>query len=202
MKFILSFTLFSFALFCCTPMDSSLMDSIEYTVLKQENANFSQAVNFHEIIGDYMKYHPFMDKNITFRIAALSYPTVDPNGIPVMASGLVFHPINKKSKGVIDFMPTAHIDSEGGGTDEMYPVEGLLILLGYTVIVPDLLGSGVSKDMPIPFLLVENTGRVSYDMRCAAAQYLWDEFRYVLPLETMILGYSLGGSAALATQKY
>jgi len=39
-------------------------------------------------------------------------------------------------------------------------------------------------------------------MRRAAAQYLWDEFRYVFPAETIIMGYSLGGSAALATQKY
>jgi dienelactone hydrolase len=115
---------------------------------------------------------------------------------------LVFHPINKKSKGVIDFSPTAHMDSEGGGTDELYAIEGILILMGYTVIIPDLIGSGISKDMQVPFLMAENTGRVAYDMRRAAAQYLWDEFKHQLPAETIIMGYSLGGSAALATQKY
>ena len=202
MRFIRFFLPLSFALACCSPMDSFQIEGIGYTVLHSETANFSQVKNFNPIIGDYMKYHPFVDKNLTFRVAALSYATVDPKGNPVEASGLVYHPISKKSKGVIDFMPTAHIHSDGGGTDEVYIVEGLLITLGYTVIVPDLIGSGVSKDMPIPFLMAENTGRVSYDMRRAAAQYLWDEFRYVLPVETKVLGYSLGGSAALSTQKY
>jgi pimeloyl-ACP methyl ester carboxylesterase len=115
---------------------------------------------------------------------------------------MVYHPINKKSKGVIDFLPTAHLDKYGGGSDVFYAIEGMLVYFGYTVIMADLIGSGTTKDLPIPFLMAENTGRVAYDMRRAAAQYLWDEFRYQLPTETTIMGYSLGGSAALAAQKY
>ncbi|MCL2727251.1 MAG: hypothetical protein FWD56_02570 [Bacteroidales bacterium] len=187
---------------CCTPMQMDQMEYIDYSVEKQETADFSDLDNFDPLLKDFKDFLFFLDKKMVFRVAAISYQTVDPNGQPVKASGLVFHPLNKKSKGVIDFLPTAHMDSEGGGTDELYAIEGILILLGYTVIIPDLLGSGISKDMQIPFLMAENTGRVAYDMRRAAAQYLWDEFRYVFPYETTIMGYSLGGSAALATQKY
>ena len=178
------------------------MDPIEYSILKYENGDASSIDKFYPLAADVLKYYPLLDKKLTFRITAISYPTVDPNGKEVIASGLVFHPLNKKSKGFIDFMPSAHIDNDGGGTDEMYAVEALLILFGYTIIMPDMIGSGISKDLVIPFLMVENSGRVAWDMRRAAAQYLWDEFRYSMPTETMIMGYSLGGNLALAAQKY
>ena len=202
MKHALFFILISFALTSCYHMDTYQMESIDYSVLKYENADFSAAEMFYPIAGDFLKYYPFLDKKLTFRITAISYPTVDPNGNPIEASGLVFHPLNKKSKGVIDFMPSAHIDNYGGGTDEMYAVEGLLSMFGYTIILPDLIGSGISKDSIIPFMMVENNGRVAWDMHRAAAQYLWDEFRYTLPHETIIMGYSLGGNLALSAQKY
>ncbi|MDR2585421.1 MAG: hypothetical protein LBC84_04270 [Prevotellaceae bacterium] len=197
--FFLTFSLFFVS---CSQMDMVQPDPIEYSVFKYESANYASLDNFDPLLQDLKDYLIFLDKKMTFSIAALKYATVDPNGKEVWASGLVFHPINKKSRGVIESMPTAHIDSEGGGTDEMYVFEGILILLGYTVIIPDLIGSGISKDLQIPFMMAENTGRVAYDMRRAASQYLWDQFRYAIPTETTIMGYSLGGSAALATQKY
>ena len=202
MKHLFFLTLLTLTLNCCTCMDMYQMEPIEYTVLKYEAADFSSVDNFYSIAGDVLQYYPFLDKKLTFSITAISYPTVDPHGYPVEASGLVFHPTNKKSKGVIDFMPSAHIDKYGGGTDEMYAVEGLLSLFGYTIIIPDMIGSGISKDSIMPFLMVENSGRVAWDMRRAAAQYLWDKFRYEFPTETLIMGYSLGGSLALAAQKY
>ncbi|MCL1974226.1 MAG: hypothetical protein FWG54_05360 [Bacteroidetes bacterium] len=194
------FLLLSFSLACCTQMDQ--MERSDYSVIKYEIAGYAEFDRFHPLLADYKDLFVFFDKELIFKVAAISYPTVDPSGAPVEASGLVFHPINKKSRGVIDFLPSAHMDSEGGGTDEMYAEEAVLILMGYTVIMPDLIGSGISKEKYMPFLMAENTGRVAYDMRRAAAQYLWDEFRYPFPSETIIMGYSLGGSAALATQKY
>ena len=200
MKHTLFFFLFGYALTCCSPMDK--MNVIDYHVIKYETAGYDQFDKFHPLLAEYKDFFIFFDKTLEFKVAAISYPTIDPNGNPVEASGLVFHPINKKSKGVIDFLPSAHMDNDGGGTDEMYPEEAVLILMGFTLILPDLIGSGTSKDKYIPFLMAENTGKVAYDMRRAAAQYLWDEFHYVFPSETTIMGYSLGGSAALATQKY
>ena len=202
MKRTLFSIFFGFALAGCTDIHMDHIEFINYSIVKHETADYSDLDNFNPLLGDFKDFLFFLDKKLIFRVAALSYPTIDPNGKPVTASGLVFHPVNRKSKGVIDFMPTAHMDSEGGGTDELYAIEGILILMGYTVIIPDLLGSGISKHLPIPFLFAENTGRVAYDMRRAAAQYLWDEFRYPFPSETIIMGYSLGGSAALAAQKY
>ena len=200
MKQTFYFLLLSSLFACCTPMDQ--MELNPYSIIKYETAGYADFDKFHPIMGEYKEFFIFFDKELEFRVTAISYPTVDPNGEPVEASGLVYHPVNRKSRGVIDFLPSAHMDNDGGGTDQMYAEEAVLILMGYTIIMPDLIGSGISKDKYIPFLMSENTGRVAYDMRRAAAQYLWDEFGYTLPSETIIMGYSLGGSAALATQKY
>jgi len=197
------FLLLGSILACCTPVDMYRMESIDYSVTHWETADFSSLTKFDPMMENFETiFSLILDKKLTFRVAAITYPTVDPNGEPVTASGLVYHPINKKSKGVIDFLPMAHLNRDGGTSEDLYAAEGMLALLGYTVILPDLIGSGVSKDKIVPFLMAENTGRVAYDMRRAAAQYLWDEFNYKLPQKTTILGYSLGGSAALAAQKY
>ena len=201
MKKILFIVTLGFALACCTPMDSYEPVPVHYQVLRWENAGISDLGKFEDGLSDYANFLFFVDKNLTFRITAIEYDTVDPNGNPVKASGLVFHPLNKKSRGVFDAMPIARLGREGPSVG-MYALEGLIAMAGYTVILPDLLGFGSSDDLWPPFLMTENTGRVAYDMRRAATCFLWDEFRYALPTETTIIGYSLGGSAALATQKY
>ena len=205
MKQSLYYLLLGAFLTCCTPMDQ--IEPLAYSVLGWEEGSFSNISRFqtsdHGVfdLNNIAEYLFFFDKTVTFRVAALEYATVDPHGNPVMASGVVFHPLNRKSKGVITVLPTARIGGNGP-SDELFAIEGITALHGYTVMLPDLLGFGVSKDLRSPFLMAENTGRVTYDMRRAAAQYLWDQFRYTLPAETIIMGYSLGGSAALATQKY
>ena len=193
----------NFLLACCTPTPMDKMEGIEYSVLNWEVAGFSSLKKFDPMMESFEGLLSFfLDKNFTFHVAAISYPTVDPNGEPVTASGLVYHPLNRKSKGVIDFMPMAHLNREGGTSEELYVAEGMMALLGYTVIIPDLIGSGVSKEKMVPFLMAENTGRVAWDMHRAAAQYLWDQFKYALPAETALMGYSLGGNAALAAQRH
>ncbi|MCL2502521.1 MAG: alpha/beta hydrolase [Bacteroidales bacterium] len=187
---------------CCTPTPMDLMEEVEYSVTDWENGGYSSLNKFDPMMANFeMIFNLVLDKNLIFRVASITYPTEDPNGNRVEASGLVYHPVNKKSKGVVDFLPMAHLNRDGGTSEDLFVAEGMLALLGYTVIVPDLLGSGASKEMMVPFLMTDNTGRVACDMHRAAAQYLWDEFRYALPAQTTILGYSLGGSAALATQK-
>ncbi|MDR2585419.1 MAG: alpha/beta fold hydrolase [Prevotellaceae bacterium] len=204
MKHFSLFFLFSLGLLlvCCTPMDQ--IEPLAYKLLKYESADFSSLDKFEHRglnVSEYGDILFFVDKKITYGVAAIEYTTVDPNNNQVQASGLVYHPINKKSKGIVEMLPFANLDLEGP-SDKLFTIEGLPIFRGYTVIVPDLLGFGVSNNIKAPFLMTENTGRVAYDMRRAAANYLWEQFRYQIPSETVIAGYSSGGSAALATQKY
>lgn len=80
------------------------------------------------------------------RITAISYHTVDPGGKPVVSSGIIMRPTNRKPKGVLHFLPSANIDKFGSGSDALLIFEGVLAFLGYVVIIPDLLGNGVTKD--------------------------------------------------------
>lgn len=186
----------------CTPMDTIEIAPVYYKVLQSGDTDFSDIKKFNPILEDFSSLLFFLDKSISIRITALEYDTVDPFGQPIRASGLVLHPLNKKSKGVIEVLPHARIGGEGASA-EFYSAEGLLAFSGYTVIVPDLLGFGVSREaVRSPFLMSEITGKVAYDMRLAAIRFLWEEFKYALPSQTILMGYSLGGSAAVATQKY
>jgi len=179
------------------PMEEGCLNSI----LRTEQIGFSDIskLSFNMDVSSVLF---FVDKSITIHAAAISYHTVDPNGNPVVASGMVYYPLNRPSKGVIEFMPMAVLSKDQGPTDQFYAAEGLPAYLEHTVIVPDLLGFGASKDVEYPYLMVENTGRVAYDLRRAAAEYLWQTFQYKLPSETVLAGYSLGGFASLAAQKY
>jgi len=203
MRHTLVCLILSFLITGCSLTNMDKMEAIEYSVLQWERADFSSLNKFDPMIESFEGILSlFLDKKLTFSIAAISYPTIDPNGEPVTASGLVYHPLNAKSKGAIIFMPMAHLNRDGGTSEELYVTEGMMALLGYTVIIPDLIGSGISKDRVVPFLMAENTGRVAWDMYRAASQYIWEQFNYLLPAQVSIMGYSLGGSAALATQKH
>ena len=200
MKVVFSSLLLCALLTGCVAMDQ--VEYMSYSLIEQETVGYNDLNRFHPLLEDYKDFIPLLDKELMCRIAAISYFSVDPNGKPVEVSGWVFHPENKKSRGVVEVLPTAHLVNEGGITDELYIVQAILMMTGFTVIVPDFIGSGISKEMSIPIFMAENTGRIAYDMRRATAQYLLDEFRYILPSETTLLGYSLGGYAALAIQKY
>jgi len=185
------------------PMDAikPMEEGCFVSVIRSEQGDFSALSQFTRgmDIGDVLF---FLDKKATFQASAISYKTIDPHGNPVLASGMVYHPLNVPSKGTIEIMPIAALKKDEGPSDLFFAIEGILVYTGYTVIVPDLLGFGISHDMEYPFLMAENTGRVVYDMRRAAAEFLRQEFQYELPVKTIIAGYSLGGFVSLAAQKY
>jgi len=137
------------------------------------------------------------------RITAISYKTIDPKGNPVVSSGIVMRPFNRKPRGVLHFLPSANIDKFGSGSDALLIFEGVLAFFGYIVIIPDLLGNGVTKDsVEYPFLMSENTGRVAYDMHRAAIEYFTEVLGRPLHKHISVGGYSMGGSGALALVRH
>ncbi|HOG25499.1 MAG TPA: hypothetical protein PLM86_04855, partial [Bacteroidales bacterium] len=137
------------------------------------------------------------------RITAISYNTIDPLGNPVVSSGIIMRPLNRKPRGVLHFLPSANIDKFGSGSDALIIFEGVLSFLGYIVIIPDLLGNGVTKDtLESPFLMADNTGRVAYDMHRAAIEYFPGITGSPLQKHISIGGYSMGGSSALALVRH
>ncbi|NLH24687.1 MAG: hypothetical protein GX474_09280, partial [Bacteroidales bacterium] len=128
--------------------------------------------NFNIKYGEQLKQLlRLLDTTGKVNSTAISYMTKDPNGNEIMASGIILRPLDRKSMGVLHFFPSAKIDKATTGSELMITFEGILSFFGYTVIVPDLIGYGVSSDREYPILFADNTGQVAYDMHLAAAEY-------------------------------
>lgn len=141
------------------------------------------------------------------RAVAISYRTVDPDGNDVVSAGAFIYPLDSKYKGVVEVPPIANMDYFHAPSlfvrDHKLYEEATPSILGYITINPDLIGGNLTGTTHLrPFLHIDNTGIVSYHMRCAVSEYLYQKEGYTLPKETSVMGYSLGGSSALAIAKY
>ncbi len=143
----------------------------------------------------------FFDTTAKVQSTAISYITKDPHGSEILASGLIMQPEGRKSKGVLHFFPSAKIDKGKAGSELLLTFEGLLSFFGYTVIVPDLVGYGVSSYAEYPFLFSDNTGLVAYDMHLATADYFRSEG---IPFSNKVTigGYSMGGLGVVSLHRH
>ncbi|HPB77714.1 MAG TPA: alpha/beta hydrolase [Bacteroidales bacterium] len=132
----------------------------------------------------------------------INYNTIDPLGNRAVASGTIYYPKNFKIKGVVEVAPIAYLQKTSGASDRIPATEALQSMMGYLTIIPDFLGYGVSKDTHYcTFLNVDNVGIVGYHMREASREFL-RTLGYKLPEHTLLAGYSLGGSSAMAMLRY
>ncbi|OQB70629.1 MAG: hypothetical protein BWX93_00700 [Bacteroidetes bacterium ADurb.Bin139] len=144
----------------------------------------------------------FFNLDMRVKVTAISYRTVDPKGDPVIATGIIVKPLGMASRGVIHVPPTTPLSSLEGGSDLLIITEGVFAFLGFTVIIPDLIGSGISSGLPQPFLFMDNTGRVCYDMQLASMEYYARYEKEPLDPEIDIFGYSGGATGAVALLRY
>ncbi len=135
------------------------------------------------------------------RFVAVEYRTVDPKGNPVVASGLIAYPEKGKFRGTVEVSPFAR-EKTHCGSRRMFSTESLPTIFGYVIMIPDTIGYGSSEDLPIAYLMYENSARVSADLRLAAKEYFALTDDRALPDETFFFGYSLGAPGALATAGY
>ncbi|HQB23721.1 MAG TPA: alpha/beta hydrolase [Bacteroidales bacterium] len=147
------------------------------------------------------KFINLLDSTRTVHSTAISYMTKDPRGNAILASGLIIEPVGQRSKGVVHFFPSAKIDKSTIGSEIMLTFEGTLGFFGYTVIIPDLVGYGVSDHVEYPFLYSDNTGQVSYDLHLAAAEYFQSIGR-TFPKKVTLAGYSMGGMGVVALHRH
>lgn len=174
----------------------------------------SQEFSMHEMIELTLSDFPELDfsmlesaadlfnLDMRVKVTAISYRTVDPKGDPVIASGIIVKPLGMASRGVIHVPPTTPLSSLEGGSDLLIITEGVFAFLGFTVIIPDLIGSGISSGLPQPFLFMDNTGRVCYDMQLASMEYYARYEKEPLDPEIDIFGYSGGATGAVALLRY
>ena len=153
--------------------------SIPLTLVMQRLVDFSQARNVIELSG--------------------IYESVDTDGAPITLSGKVLLPADGKVKRCI-LVSHYTIASNAEAPSNTFPLEGLLVKLGYAVIVPDYLGYGVTGDMIHPYLVMDVTAHNVLDMYKAVIPFLKKAGCTPEYEDIYLMGYSQGGATTMAVQ--
>jgi pimeloyl-ACP methyl ester carboxylesterase len=134
----------------------------------------------------------------------LTYRTIDAQGNPIVASGLVSVPVKAGAAAspVLSYQHgTIEQDSEAP-TNRATVEEPAVVLasLGYIVVAADYVGYGASKGAPHPYLLSAPTAAAVIDLLTAAKT--WRARNRVADNgQLFLIGYSEGGYATVAAHR-
>ena len=127
------------------------------------------------------------------------YESVDTDGKPITLSGKVLLPADGKVKRCI-LVSHYTIGSNAESPSNTFPLEGLLVKLGYAVIVPDYIGYGVTSEMVHPYLVMDVTARNVLDMYKAVIPFMKKAGCVPEYDDIYLMGYSQGGATTMAVQ--
>ena len=127
------------------------------------------------------------------------YESIDLDGNPILLSGKVILP----AKGPIKrYILVSHytIASNAEAPSNIFSLEGLLVRLGYALIIPDYLGYGITADHIHPYLVMDVTARNVVDMYYAVLPFM--QAAGITPEhdDIYLMGYSQGGATTMAVQ--
>lgn len=129
-----------------------------------------------------------------------TYTSIDTEGNPITLSGKVMLPSDGKFK---RFILVSHytIGSNAEAPSNCFSLEGVLVPLGYCIIVPDYLGYGITAGKKHPYLALDLTARNTLDMYLAVKPFLAacgiePEFD-----DIMLMGYSQGGANTMGVMR-
>lgn len=129
-----------------------------------------------------------------------TYTSIDTEGKPITLSGKVMLPSDGKFK---RFILVSHytIGSNAEAPSNCFSLEGVLVPLGYCIIVPDYLGYGITAGKKHPYLALDLTARNALDMYLAVRPFLAacgiePEFD-----DIMLMGYSQGGANTMGVMR-
>ena len=127
------------------------------------------------------------------------YPSVDIHGNSISLSGKIIVPANKPIKRYI-IVSHYTIGSNVEAPSQSFSLEGLLVKLGYGLIIPDYLGYGVTADSIHPYLVMDVTAQSVVDMYLAAVPFLKAAGLTPEKDDVYLMGYSQGGATTMAVQ--
>ena len=127
------------------------------------------------------------------------YESIDVDGNPITLSGKVLLPADGKIKRCI-LVSHFTIGSNIEAPSNSFPLEGVLVKLGYALIVPDYIGYGVTVDKVHPYLVMDLTARNVLDMYKAVVPFLKEAGCQPQYEDIYLMGYSQGGATTMAVQ--
>ena len=127
------------------------------------------------------------------------YKSIDVDGQPTILSGKVILPANGPIKRYI-LVSHYTIASNKEAPSNIFSLEGLLVKLGYALIIPDYIGYGVTVDKVHPYLVMELTATNVLDMYYAVVPFLEKAGCAPEHDDIYLMGYSQGGATTMAVQ--
>ena len=143
-------------------------------------------------------------RKTVFRAVSFAYPSVSPDGEPVMLSGLVTIPIlqdNKPERMLIYHRLLA--PSYKIAPSNSLPIEAVITADNTICVFPDYYGSGITEGCPTPYTALNYHARCAVDCVLSALEIVKNEgIELADDFYTWNTGYSQGGGYAMATQRY
>lgn len=127
------------------------------------------------------------------------YESIDLDGNPITLSGKVIMPANGPIKRYI-LVSHYTIASNAEAPSNIFSLEGILVKLGYALIIPDYLGYGVTVDHIHPYLVMDITARNVLDMYRAVVPFMKEAGCAPEYDDIYLMGYSQGGATTMAVQ--
>ena len=128
-----------------------------------------------------------------------TYPSLDSEWSPVTLSGKVMLPKGRKPKRMI-LVSHYTVGSNAEAPSNCFSLEGLLVKLGYGLIIPDYLGYGITADQVHPYLVMLLTAYQITDMYFAVRDWLKAVGMEPEHEDIYLLGYSQGGANTMAVE--
>ena len=134
----------------------------------------------------------------------LTYLTVDGNGSPVLASGLVSVPVKAVTgeSPVLSYQHATIFKDAEAPSNAILAGEPTIVMasLGYIVVAADYVGFGASKGTPHPYLLSAPTAAAVNDLLTAARLWRQSSGKFGNG-QLFMLGYSEGAYATMAAHR-
>ncbi len=129
-----------------------------------------------------------------------TYTGHDIDGSPLVQSGKLLIP---KTGPVKNLMIVSHytIGANFEAPSQTFPMEGIWASKGYTVVIADYIGYGVTARRIHPYMHIESTARSVMDMALAVKPYLEHIGRAPESDEVILAGYSQGGATSIAVMQ-
>ena len=155
----------------------------------------TSSVTATAIIQELLKYG---NQNKVIEIVG-TYPTFDGEWQPVTLSGKVMLPKGRKPKRLI-LVSHYTVCSNAEAPSNCFSLEGVLVKMGYGLIIPDYRGYGITADQVHPYLVMLETAANVTDMYFAVREWLKAVDMLPEKDDIYLMGYSQGGANTMAVE--
>ncbi|MBO4250793.1 MAG: hypothetical protein J5884_06000 [Paludibacteraceae bacterium] len=173
--------------------DEGLSDDMPGT--RQNAPRKTNSVTGTAIVQELLKYG---NQNKVIEVVG-TYPSMDGEFNPITLSGKVMLPRGRKPKRMI-LVSHYTVGSNAEAPSNCFSLEGVLVKLGYGLIIPDYRGYGITADQIHPYLVMMETAMNVTDMYFAVKEWLKAVDMEPEYEDIYLMGYSQGGANTMAVE--